>query len=145
MLFFKLLITWNKLYFMLLASNLLTLEYNPTTDVLFIVWPDIHGYSLDEVKETMAEILRNIRRYDVKRLLVDSRRTVVRINNEMYASLTADFGKELLKTSLKRAARLESGHSAREKQVQEMVITNKTAIEFESFPDKKTALEWLLT
>ena len=129
---------------MLLASNLITLEYNPATNVLFIVWPNIHEYSLNKVKETIAEVLRTIRHYDVKRLLIDSRRTVMRIDNETYAGLLADFKKELLNTRIKKIARLESGYSAREYQFQEIVSLNKFPISFENFPDKKTALEWLL-
>ncbi|WP_137760313.1 hypothetical protein [Pontibacter sp. SGAir0037] len=131
---------------MIIPSTFIRLDYNPSSDVLTVEWPDVHNYTLAEVKESLSEIIKAIRYYDVKRLLIDSRKTVVSIDNEKYTVLSTEFAKEMLQTRLEKLARLESSNIIREGQVQELVKTNNTAaIAFKNFTSSDEALKWLET
>ncbi len=127
---------------MIIPSTITKLDYNPAKDILFVEWPDIHSYTLSEVNYTLTEILDTIRYYDVKKLLIDSRETVIGISSEDYTALAIQFVKELMATRLKKVARLESYSSLRESQVQE-ISKVKTFIAFKNFTDTEAALSWL--
>ena len=128
---------------MIIPSVLLKLDYTPSTDILAVEWPDVHSYTLNEVKDTLTEILNTIRHYDVKRLLIDAKSTVVSVGQEEYATISSAFSQKLLTTRLEKLARLESASSAREAQVKEMIKNNTSRIAFKSFTSREEAYNWL--
>ena len=128
---------------MIIPSILLKLDYTPSTDILAVEWPDIHSYTLNEVKDTLTEILKTIRHYDVKRLLIDARSTVVSVGQEEYAAISSAFGQQLLSTRLEKLARLESSSPTREAQVREITRNNTSPISFKSFASREEAYNWL--
>jgi N-dimethylarginine dimethylaminohydrolase len=129
---------------MIIPSALIKLDYEIATDVLTVEWPDVHSYTLNEVNETLNEVLKTIRHYDVKRLLVDASLTVVSIDKEEYTKIAGNFAQQLLKTRLEKVARIESIDRMREATIKE---NNKPAplgpIAFKNFKNKPEALSWL--
>lgn len=129
---------------MIIPSKLIKLDYNPSTDVLSVKWPDFNGFSLDESLETISVVLKTIRHYDVKRLLIDSRNTVVNISKEQYSEIAADFAKEMITTTrLEKVARIQSIDVMREEQVKGMSKNYQTPIAFKTFASEIEAVLWL--
>lgn len=127
---------------MIIPSKLIKLDYNVSTDVLSVKWPDFDGYSLEESVETISEVLRTVRHYDVKRLLIDSRSTIVNISREQYEKVATDFVKEIMKTRLEKVARIQTIDAMREEQVRGM-SNSFTSIAFKNFSTETEAILWL--
>ncbi|WP_114777431.1 hypothetical protein [Botryobacter ruber] len=127
---------------MIIPSPLITLDYNPAKDVLIVEWPDIQEFSITEVKHSLQDIINTVKFYDVKNLLVDSRKAVIGVSKEEYTTIASGFIKELSGTRIQKVARLESNNKVKEAQVKE-ISPLITAIAFQNFSDFNEALRWL--
>ena len=127
---------------MIIPSPLITLDYNPAKDILFVEWPDIQKFSLSEVKHSLQDVINTLKFYDVKNLLIDSRKAVIGVSKEEYASIASGFIRELSGTRLRKVARLESNSKTKEAQVRELTQL-KAPIAFQNFSNRNEALKWL--
>ena len=127
----------------LFESPAIRLDYAPATDILTADLSGTHEFYLLEVREALRTIAETVRHYDVKRLLMDSRKRLLKIDPASYKALMTDFGMELNSTRLQKFARMRSDVTTREDLalfIQEQVATNFT---LHTFNDKDKALEWL--
>jgi len=128
---------------MLIPNKFITLDYDPSTDILFIEWPNIHDYSLAELKFILDELVTTIKNYDIKKVLADSTKSIVTMPDEEYNAVLKQLALDLLSTRLEKFARLTTGQGYREEAVANgvTVVGDQFAIQnFEALPE---ALEWL--
>ncbi|GEO04341.1 hypothetical protein AAE02nite_20050 [Adhaeribacter aerolatus] len=127
----------------LFNSPLIRLDYSPATDILIADLSASYEFYTLEVQEALSTIAKYIRHYDVKNLLMDSRKRVIQIETERYATIMAEYIRELESTRLQKLARLRTGNTDREnlaKTMQEQVVT---AFQMKTFTDMEQALTWL--
>lgn len=128
---------------MRIHSEIVNLYYNPTTDVLSVEWPDIHTYNMDEIRSALGDIVLNIRNFGVKRLLIDSRKTVIGISNGQYEKITTQFIKDIIASPIEKVARMESADAARETRLAGLISGCRMTIAFRNFATKEEAVKWL--
>ena len=129
---------------MILYQNaLIKLDYNPATDILFVDMPSINYGIVPEFRRALDIILENVRAYDVKKLLVDARKSVIDMEPEDYSELVARFASDLKATRLVKGARVISSNADREKLVKEGVNTMDPGFLFKTFTDVAEAEKWL--
>ncbi len=129
---------------MILYQNaLIKLDYNPATDILFVDMPSINYGIVPEFRRALDIILENVRAYDVKKLLVDARKSVIDMEQEDYSALVARFAGDLKATRLVRGARVISPNTDREKIVKEVVSSTEPGFLFKTFTDAIEAEKWL--
>lgn len=63
---------------------LLELVYDVRTDILSVKWPDIKDVSVSELEYSFQKLLDTISHYDIKRLLIDSSKSVVTLDDKIY-------------------------------------------------------------
>ena len=127
----------------LFNSPLIRLDYSPATDILIADLSATYEFYTLEVQEALSTIAKYIRHYDVKKLLMDSRKRIIQIETERYTAIMAEYIRELESTRLQKLARLSTGNTDREnlaKTMQEQVIT---AFQMKTFTDMEQALTWL--
>lgn len=128
-------------------DGLLVLEYDIASDVLYISWPDLSGFSKVEIQYSFQKLIEAIKSYDVKRLLLDSSKTRVDASYEDYKMLMLELGTGLLSTRLERIARVRAEDNMREQLVQqftqEIVVDPQFNIPYQDFKSVDDALEWL--
>src|SRR5690349_10963984 len=109
---------------MILYQNaLIKLDYNPATDILLVDMPSVTYGIVPEFRRALDIIVENVRSYDVKKLLVDARKSVVEMDSEEYAKMVEKFASDLKATRLVKGARVISPNADREKLVKTMVST----------------------
>jgi hypothetical protein len=128
---------------MIIPNKFIKLDYNPTTDVLFIEWPNMHDYSLPEMKFIMEEIIDSVKHYDIKKILADSRHSTITLDNEAYAQLINGLALLLQTTRLQKFARLTTTELNRETIASHAASLVKDSIQYQSFEDAGVALAWL--
>jgi len=133
---------------MIIYSGIITLNYNPATDVLDTSMPDVKQFGLSEVSFCLQLIVESIRNYDIKKLLLDSSKSVVEVEDEPYKAVTTKFGTELMGTRLKKIARVATADARREEKSAtvsaELRRELNFPVEFRNFTSKAGAMEWLL-
>lgn len=127
---------------MIIPNKLIKLEYDPSKDILFVEWPDFEYYSLSELHNILENIVDTIRHYDINYLLLDARTTVVTIKEADYNQIAVKFAQDLMKTRLKKVARLSTQDANREKLVVNLLENTRLSVEFESFNTVDEALSW---
>ena len=130
-------------------DNLITLDYDPVTDVLVVQWPDIQKFSLAEIGEAFNRLVNHIKRYDVKKLLIDSGKTNTDVNNKDYLALIYRLGKAFSNTRLEKVARVVTSNAVWEGQlsgnIEKLRTDYQSLIEYRNFDNKEAALAWLET
>lgn len=127
---------------MIIPNKLIKLDYDPTKDILFVEWPDFNYFSLAELHQILNNIVETIRHYDINYLMIDARTTVVSIKESDYNIIALNFAQELMKTRVKKVARLSTTDVNREKQVASLKIKSGLTVDLESFETVDEALEW---
>lgn len=129
---------------MILYQNaLIKLEYSPATDILLVDMPSVSYGIVPEFRRALDIIVENVRAYDVKKLLVDARKSVIEMDPEDYGKLVVKFATDLKATRLIKGARVISSNADREKLVKEGVNTTDPGFLFKTFTDFSEAEEWL--
>lgn len=128
----------------LFESPLIRLEYSPATDILTADLSAAYEFYLMEVREAFDTLVKNARHYDVKRVLMDSRKRIIQIEEDKYAALLADFLNDLKTTRLQKLARLHTGNNTRENLVKTMQQQVNYGFLLKTFTDKDQAIEWLI-
>jgi len=133
---------------MLLYSGIITLDYNPATDVLVTSMPDVREFGMSEVSFCLNLIVENIRNYHIENLLLDSSKSVIEVEDDVYKTITLRFGMDLMNTNLKKVARVGTSDKKREEKSanlsSEIRQELKLPIAFKNFTTRAEALEWLV-
>jgi hypothetical protein len=133
---------------MLLYNGIITLDYNPTTDILLTSMPDVKQFTLPEVSFCLGLIVDNIRNFDIKNLLLDSSQSVVEIEEESYKAITSKFAVDLMSTRLQKIARVGTTDTSREEKSAKLSTELKQElnlpIAFKNFSNQTEAMAWLL-
>ena len=127
----------------LFESPLIRLEYAPATDILSADLSAAYEFYLMEVREAFDTLVKTVRHYDVKKVLMDSRNRIIQVEQEKYAALLTNFLDELQATRLQKLARLHTGNSTRENLVKTMQQQIDYSFQIKTFTDKDQALKWL--
>lgn len=131
----------------LFDNSLIRLDYNPATDIMEVEYPDLHDYLLIEIKRSIDTLLDTVRNYDVKRLLLDSTRTIISVGDAESREIATYLAAGLTKTRVQKVARVQSPSSAVETRAQENIshIRKLSQLPFElrNFTSKAEATEWL--
>jgi hypothetical protein len=132
---------------MQIYSGIITLDYNPATDVLISEMPDTREFGLSEVSFCLELIVENVRNYDIKHLLLDSSKSVLGLEGEAYKSLSIKFSRDLMSTRLKKIARVGTTNSNREEKSAKLTTELRQElnfpIQFQNFTNQAEALQWL--
>ena len=124
-------------------NGFIKLDYDPTTDIMFVDMPTVNSLVLPEVRQALRIIVEHVRNYDLKNFLVDARKTEVEVTEESYASMLAEFSRDLMATRLQKLARIVTASTVRENVVRSVYDQQKLSIEFQSFTELAPAVEWL--
>lgn len=131
----------------LFENSVVKLDYDPTTDILVVEYPDLHDYLLSEVKHSIDKMLQIIRSYDIKYLLLDSTRTVSSVEENESREVATYLAAGIMKTRVLKVARVQSPMEAVEKRAQCNIkhIQESLPLPFQlkNFTEKAVALEWL--
>ncbi|KAA3439450.1 hypothetical protein [Rufibacter hautae] len=124
-------------------SGLITLDYDPATDILFINWPDVQDFLVPEIRQALLILVDHIKSYDIKNLLIDSSRASLDIPGTEYKEVIKEFGHNLMQTRLEKMARILTPNSTRENKVEEARQELRFPIPLRTFTDSKEAYSWL--
>lgn len=131
--------------YMLIYTGIITLDYDPATDVLVTGMPDVRQFGLSEVSFCLGLIVETIRNYDIKHLLLDASQSVVEMEGEAYRALTAKFSTDLMKTRLKKMARVATADAGREERSASISAELHLPMASRNFPSQAEAMGWLLS
>ncbi|WP_192822086.1 hypothetical protein [Rufibacter sp. LB8] len=131
----------------LFQNSVIKLDYEPSTDILQVQYPDLHGYLIPEVKHSIDTLLETVRSYDVKNLLLDSSNSTSSVNEVESREIASYLAAGLVNTRLKKLARVQSLVAEAEQRTQGNIqhIQSTLALPFmlRNFSDSDTALDWL--
>ncbi|WP_026464022.1 hypothetical protein [Adhaeribacter aquaticus] len=136
---------------LILKNKLQVLEYEPANNILLAEWPNHEDYSLPEVVQTLETLVKYIREYNVKYLVINS--TQVKPNFQItglreFKAAIVELVYNLSKTSLKKIARIATNNPEREILVRNLAheISQGLVFDFQikEFLSQTEAKEWLL-
>ncbi|MCC9167374.1 STAS/SEC14 domain-containing protein [Pontibacter harenae] len=129
----------------LYQNDIIKLEYAPAIDVLFIEWPDFQELIMPEVKASIKVLIENIRNYDVKYLLIDVSKSVVKLSGEEYKAIMVQFVYDLVNTTrLQKMARIVTTDAEREKRISEIRDETNPSFQYKTFTNREEAMAWLV-
>lgn len=128
---------------MIIPNKFLKLDYNPTYDVLFVEWPNMHDYTMPEVTYIIDEVIQAVRSYDVKRILTDTRQSKVTVPLEEYAKVVNQLALQLASTRLQKFAKLNTRDADREAISSNAAALVVGSVAYRSFDDIDEAIAWL--
>ncbi|MCP2044219.1 hypothetical protein [Pontibacter sp. HSC-36F09] len=129
---------------MIIPNKFLKLDYNPTYDVLFVEWPNMHDYTMPEVTYIIDEVIEAVRSYDIKRILTDTRQSKVTVPMEEYAKIINQLALQLATTRLQKFAKLNTRDADREAVSSNAAALVVGSITYSSFDDLDEAVAWLI-
>ncbi|EJF08208.1 hypothetical protein [Pontibacter sp. BAB1700] len=129
---------------MIIPNKFLKLDYNPTKDILFVDWPNMHSYTLPEVTYIINEVVETVRSYDIKRILTDTRQSKVTVPMEEYAGIINNLALQLASTRLQKFAKLKTADPDRETISSNAAALVVGSIMYRSFESMEEAIEWLV-
>ena len=131
----------------LFKNSVISLNYNPAADILEVGYPDLHGFLLSEIKHSIDIMIDNVRNYDVKRVLLDSTKTVISVSEEESRQVALYLAAGLMRTRVQKVARLQSASNAVETTAQGNIkhIRETQALPFDlkNFTSRAEAVAWL--
>lgn len=131
----------------LFENSIVRLDYDPATDIVEVAYPDLHGYLLPEIKYTITTMVDHIKNYDVKRLLLDSTKTLISVSEEESREIATFLAAGIMRTRVGKVARVQSTSEEVEQKAQGNIRHLKQAqqlpFEFRNFTSKAEAMAWL--
>lgn len=131
----------------LFDNGFFNLDYDPSTDTLFVILPDMRTTGVSEARQCFEILVEHVNNYHVHNLLLDSRKAVVEVSDTEYHDLIYEVSINLKKTRLKKVARLVSNILKLEKMATEVQAEVSTSSPptylIQNFTSKESALEWL--
>lgn len=133
---------------MILYDNgFIKLEYEPSTDILYVRAPDVHEYDLLQIYQAFNIFIEAVTNYDIKKCILDTSETDMNVSDEDHRIVMRHLGSGLMATRLQKLARIATKDAAREKRVEKYVKQVydevKPAGTFKNFADKDAAIKWL--
>ncbi|GHA66658.1 hypothetical protein [Pontibacter akesuensis] len=128
----------------LFQNGLITLDYNPATDLLHVEWPQFQEYAVSEARHALQVMVETIRNYDIKKLFLDTRQVQVDVSDAEYMAVLREFGADLANTRLSKVSRMVATDHNRERNVQSVKEQLQLSFPLMDFTDQDSALEWLL-
>ena len=133
----------------LFRNSILILDYNPSTDIMEVDYPDFPDYLIPEIKNSLDILFEHVRSYDVTKLLIDSSKTLTDVKDEDSRVVALYLVNGLIKTRLQKVARVQSLVTSVENRAQENLkqIQQHVNLPFQvqNFSNKYDALIWLTT
>lgn len=126
-------------------SGLVKLDYDPTTDILFVDFPVVDSIFPIEIGRSFELIADYVRNYDIKKLLIDAQKAQVEIPAAELKVLFTGLAAKLSTTRLQKVARIESPSTIRENVARQLFEGQQLSFNYQSFSDKETALTWLVS
>lgn len=131
-------------------NGLISLDYNPSTDILTVDLPNAITFGVPELNRSLELVAEHVRNYDIKKLLLDSSHVLVdQIEDDTYKRIVTRFVEDLTKSRLEKVARVNSSiHSAETRAVavtSEASDRTNAAMQIRMFSGKYEALNWLLS
>ena len=131
----------------LFQNTLIKLDYEPSTDILTVAYPDLHTYLLPEINNSIDILISTVSNYDIKKVLLDSSKTSVAVAPEESQKISHHLADGFSKTRVQKVARLQSATHEVENLAQGNIseITREALLPFqiESFSDLNAAMSWL--
>jgi hypothetical protein len=132
----------------LFENSVMKLDYNPATDILDVAYPDLHDYMLPEIKHSINILVDMIKSYDVKKLLLDSTRTVVAVSNAESRAVTVYLAGGIMQTRVQKVARVESASKSveaiAEGNIRHIRESQQLPFQLQNFTSKHEAVDWLI-
>lgn len=128
---------------MVIPNNFIKLDYNPATDILYVEWPNIHDYTTSEFRNILDEVVATVKNYDIKKLLADSTKSVVTMQDTEYTKIVNQFFRNLMVTRLQKLARFTAGVGFREAVANQAADFAKEAFSIKNFDSLDEAFDWL--
>lgn len=94
----------------LFNNSLIRLDYTPATDILAVEYPDLHDFLLADIKRSINTLVDTVKHYDVKRLMLDSTRTISSVSEEASKEIATYLAAGLMNTRVEKVARVQSGN-----------------------------------
>jgi hypothetical protein len=128
---------------MIIPNPNVVLRYNPASDILLVEWPDFTDTALAEANQILDTIIETIVMYDIKCLLVDARRSIIRVTDSLYIEAIFKFAIDLERTHLKKFARVITQAMLKEQPVRNMVQKAYISVAIQNFDNIEDAWNWL--
>lgn len=131
----------------LLQNSILKVDYNPATDIVEVNYPDLQGFLLPEIKNSINQMVEVIRNYDVKKILIDLSHTVIDVSDLESKEVSVQLAEELKNTRLQKMARVQPKDTEKELKAQENIrLLREQGLlpyQLKTFTNKSSALDWL--
>ncbi|WP_125185490.1 hypothetical protein [Botryobacter ruber] len=131
----------------LYQDGFITLDYDPSTDVLYAACPDLQDFVLLQIHAAFNRIVSAVGAYDIKNLLLDFSKTTIDVSDDDYKMVLSQFVQDLMPTCVKRVARVISDDAVREARVASLAIEFKKELKpafvFRNFTSQAAARYWL--
>ncbi len=131
----------------LFQNSIIKLDYTPATDILEVEYPDLHGFLLNEIKTSINIMVDNVKNYDVKKLLLDSTKTIISVSEEESREIATYLATGLLNTRVQKVARVQSSSDTVETtakgNIQHIQESWSLPFQLQNFVGKAEALNWL--
>lgn len=132
----------------LFENTILKLDYNPASDILEVVYPDLHDYLISEIKNSITILVNTVKNYDVKKLLLDARNTVISVGEAESREIASFLATGLIATRTQKVARIQSGSALAEATSQSTIyhVQQNWSLPYQiqNFTDKAAANSWLV-
>lgn len=128
---------------MIISNPVVKLEYNPSTDVLLFDWPNFTNFTLSEADYVLDTVLETIRSYDVKYLVIDTRKGELEIERSLYKQIKFNFVMGLRRSRLKKLARIIIHETFREELLKKVAKEACFEVPVANFSRIEDALIWL--
>lgn len=128
----------------LFQNGFVRLVYDPSKDILSVEMPSVNYDLAADFKKALDIVVENVRNYDVKRLLVDARQSVIELEMEEYGAIVTQFSYDIKATRLQKVARVVSDSRERENMVRRVMDEVQPVLVMKSFTDVPSAIEWLV-
>ena len=132
----------------LLQNSILKLKYNPATDILEIDYPDLHGFLVLEIKHNINSLVDIVKNYDIKKVLLDSTKTVMSVSAEESKQVATYLAAGLVRTRVQQVARVQSRSTNVETTAQDNIKHIQTSLslpfQLRNFTSKADAMAWLM-
>ncbi|QCR21574.1 hypothetical protein C1N53_03900 [Pontibacter sp. SGAir0037] len=131
----------------LFENSLIKLNYDPATDILEVLYPDLHDYLMPEIKHSINTLVDTVKNYDIKKILLDSSRTIISVGQQESREIASYLASGLAASRLQKLARLQSASSTIEaisdSNVQYIRQAGLLPFDIQNFNNKTEAIAWL--
>lgn len=131
----------------LFENSLIKLDYDPSSDILEVGYPDLHDYLLPEIIHSIDILVDSVKHYDVKRILLDSSRTSISVNSEESRQIAVYLASGFATTRVQKVARLQSpSHNVEqsaEANIRHIRESQQLPYLLQNFMDRVVAVNWL--